>query len=49
VTVPKLTRSESTSIELTRSDLQTVTGFTDGHVTRKGIYIARSPSALLVL
>jgi hypothetical protein len=33
VTVPNLTRSESTSIESTRLDLRTVTGFTDGHVT----------------
>jgi hypothetical protein len=29
-------------------DLRTVTGLTDGQVTRKGIYIARSPSTLLV-
>ena len=65
VTVLNLTRSESTSIELTRGsepdetrideyrpnesrDLRTVTGLTDSHVTRKGIYIARSPSTLLV-
>ena len=64
VTVPNLTRSESTSIESTRGsepdetrideyrpdesrDLRTVTGFTDSYVTRKGIYIARSPSTLL--
>ena len=65
VTVPNLTRSESTSIESTRGsepdetrtdeyrpdegrDLRTVMGLTDSHVTRKGIYIARSPSTLLV-
>jgi hypothetical protein len=29
-------------------DLRSVTGLMDGQVTRKGIYIARSPSTLLV-
>jgi hypothetical protein len=55
VTFPNLTRSELTSTESTRGsgpyeirDLRTVTGLTDGQVTRKGIYIARSASTLLV-
>jgi hypothetical protein len=65
VTVPNLTRSESTSIESMRGskpdetgideyrlneirDLWTVIGLIDSHVTYKGIYIARSPSTILV-
>ena len=64
MTVPNLTKSESTSIESMRGsepdetrideyrpdesrDLRTVIGFMDSYVTRKGIYIARSPSTLL--
>jgi hypothetical protein len=48
VTVLKLTRLESTNIDSTRLGLQSVTGLIDSYVTRKGIYIARSPSILLV-
>jgi hypothetical protein len=48
VTVPNLTRSESTSIDSTRLGLRSVTGLIDSYVTCKGIYIARSPSTLLV-
>ena len=43
VTASNLTRSEST-----RLGLRSVTGLIDSYVTYKGIYIARSPSVLLV-